>query len=277
MKTRNNKIRSLSLALAAIVSAFSGPLFGQTYLGIQPADGASGNYGGGVFGRFNQFEVTQPIRLTALNCWESGGTNDIDKDVYFCKVGEPPVYLAYATVTAASSSGHFLIWGSEGNPSQLGTALIDPVVLQPGIYAVFTYIDHPYKQWVGVTNYINGPGIRFICSGGVSSALYDIESDTFLYRQLEPSDTFLFGPTFQYELLPVLPPLQLGIARLADRIQLSWPTAYSNAVLQASVELNLSPAWADVAGSPNVGLTNCVLNLPMTNAASFFRLRLPGN
>jgi hypothetical protein len=68
------------------------------------------------------------------------------------------------------------------------------------------------------------------------------------------------------------PPLK--IARSAQNAFLSWPVKATNYVLEAATSL---PAitWNPVTNTPTVGATERSVQLPITGAAKFFRLRRP--
>lgn len=72
-----------------------------------------------------------------------------------------------------------------------------------------------------------------------------------------------------------LPPLYLQAQPGAGTLTLQWPTNYSGFIPQANSVLANTTGWADLAGTPVPGGSNCSLTLPSTNAACFFRLRSP--
>jgi hypothetical protein len=66
--------------------------------------------------------------------------------------------------------------------------------------------------------------------------------------------------------------VRLTAQRVANQILLGWPVSASGYVLESALSLSL-PQWQSVNGTPQVQSNSYVLNLPATNAASFFRLR----
>jgi hypothetical protein len=67
-------------------------------------------------------------------------------------------------------------------------------------------------------------------------------------------------------------PAPLMIQRVSNSVILSWPTNWAAFTLQSTPSLTLPIAWSAVGGSPSVSGTNYSFNVPVTNAARFFRL-----
>lgn len=75
---------------------------------------------------------------------------------------------------------------------------------------------------------------------------------------------------------PARVPVQLHTAADAasQRCVLSWVPADTNVLLQWATNLGPTTAWVDLALTPVVSNEQCVVTLPLTNAAMFFRLKL---
>lgn len=71
---------------------------------------------------------------------------------------------------------------------------------------------------------------------------------------------------------PLLPP-ELSVQQADSRVLLSWPSNYANWILQKQSGSGLSPnpqAWVDLTG-----VTTNSYSEPMTNGATFYRLKSP--
>jgi hypothetical protein len=68
--------------------------------------------------------------------------------------------------------------------------------------------------------------------------------------------------------------VQLKITRTASGVALSWPVQATNYVLEAAATLP-AISWYPVTNNPTVGPTERSVELPITGAAKFFRLRAP--
>jgi hypothetical protein len=72
------------------------------------------------------------------------------------------------------------------------------------------------------------------------------------------------------------PPPSLRIGRVDQGITLAWPLWATNFVLQvAEGALPLSNTWTNLPVTPNLGGGECMVNLPMGDAAKFYRLLQP--
>jgi hypothetical protein len=70
-------------------------------------------------------------------------------------------------------------------------------------------------------------------------------------------------------------PLALDISRQPSAVQLSWFTSFTGFSLESCSQLPLPGNWVRLVNAPVVVSNRNVVTVPLTNAASFFRLKKP--
>jgi len=123
---------------------------------------------------------------------------------------------------------------------------------------IYVYMPYPDSHLIGR---IVTPSVANLCFGGADRRTLFITAQPYVLS------------------IPLKVPGANSIRKLTtqgngNNFTVSWPAPSTGFKLQASDTLGAQASWTDVAGPPQVTNGLNQLNLPATNAATFFRLRL---
>jgi hypothetical protein len=105
----------------------------------------------------------------------------------------------------------------------------------------------------------------------LNATLSLVIGDAPVVRQIADATALALAANYQNGVVTVLGQPTLQITETGGNVQLRWPAAYSNFLLQSTYTLGSN--WTVPAHTPQLSATNYQVTLPATNNSSYFRLQ----
>ena len=204
----------------------------------------------------------------------------------------PTIWISSTNVVAGARVGLAVFLNAAGNENAAGFSVsFDPTELTldsvtagggAGNATFIANINGVAQGQVGVAMSLPSGGawgagsqelavLAFTAGAGASGAVAVSLSDTVVQREVADATAQSLTAVYNNGVIGITPPPQLSVALVGTNVTLSWPSAFSNYVLQSAGNLRAG-GWNTNLGSPSANGTNLFLTLPATNLQQFYRL-----